>query len=189
MRTTASVFNTLHDEFLLIGPLGERDKILARSDAVGMDLIGYAMDKDDSDEDRSGSTSVFDMYFGFLASKRQLHRVSSWPVQNPEPEEDSRKSSYRFAWVGKCSRYDLLSIKKSFNANILDISRAISEDDHEQLELSLAPILLRCSKANESFRRRQRLMRAFMILYLAIFAFAFFVLRLQEIIQRLQQPN
>lgn len=164
MKIEDNTFKTLHDEFVLIGPLGERDRILARSDAAGMDLIGYAMDKDDSQEGESANPPL-DLYFGFLGSKRQLHRVSSWPVQNPEPEEDKRKSSYRFAWVGKCSGRDLVAIKKSFNANVFDISRAIADDDRDQLELSLAPLLLRCSNADEKFRRRQRLMTLFFMTY------------------------
>ncbi|MCE8001204.1 MAG: hypothetical protein HEP70_20505 [Rhodobiaceae bacterium] len=41
-------FNSLHDGFVLIGPVGKRDQVLARSEAAGMDLIGYAMDKDDT---------------------------------------------------------------------------------------------------------------------------------------------
>lgn len=164
MKTGTNMFKTLHDEFVLIGPVGERDKILARSESAGMDLIGYAMDKDDSDE-RSSATQPFDF---FLGQSRSLHRVSSWPVQNAEPDEDRRKSSYRFAWVGKCSSRDLRAIEKSFNANVFDISKAISDDDDEQLELSLAPMLLRCSRANDRLRRRERLMGLFMGAYIVI---------------------
>lgn len=165
MNSHSNTFRTLHDEFVLIGPVGERDKILARSDSAGMDLIGYAMDKDDSDEEKS-ATRLFDL---FLGQSRSLHRVSSWPVQNAEPAEDERKSTYRFAWVGKCSSRDLVAIEKSFNANVFDISRAISDEDSEQLQLSLAPILLRCLRADDQLRRRQQLMRLFLAAYIMIF--------------------
>lgn len=168
MNIESNVFKTLHDEFVLIGPVGERDKILARSESAGMDLIGYAMDKDNSDEGESAS-HILDI---FLGRSRSLHRVSSWPVQNAEADEDKRKSSYRFAWVGKCSSRDLKAIKKSFNANVFDISQAISDGDSQQLELSVAPMLLRCSRANEQFRRRQRLMHLFLVTYIAFFLVA-----------------
>lgn len=156
-------FNALHDEFVLIGPVGKRDQILARSEVAGMDLIGYAMDKDDTEDAFTGSP--YSILFG---PKRRLHRVSSWPVNNSKPEEDERKASYRFAWVGICSRSDLQSIEKSFNANIYDISEAVSDEDRSQMELSLAPILLRCSRAHDRVMRKRRLMYIFLATYAVI---------------------
>lgn len=158
------VFKSLHDEFVLIGPVGKRDQVLARSEAAGMDLTGYAMDKDDT-EDEVGGALLSSLLFG---PKRQLHRVSSWPVNNSKPEEDERKASYRFAWVGYCSRHDLQSIEKSFNANIYDISEAVSGEDRSQMELALAPILLRCSRVNDRLLRKRRLMHVFLAAYAAI---------------------
>ncbi|ARE85038.1 hypothetical protein ROSMUCSMR3_03584 [Roseovarius mucosus] len=157
-------FNSLHDEFVLIGPVGKRDQVLARSEAAGMDLIGYAMDKDDTEDEVGGSL----LSFMLLGPRRQLHRVSSWPVSNSKPEEDERKASYRFAWVGYCSRSDLRSIEKSFNANIYDISEAVSAEDRSQMELALAPILLRCSRANDRVQRKRRLTYVFLAAYAAI---------------------
>jgi hypothetical protein len=185
MNSQSNTFRTLHDEFVLIGPVGERDKILARSDSAGMDLIGYAMDKDDSDEEKS-ETRLFDL---FLGQNRSLHRVSSWPVQNAEPDEDERKSSYRFAWVGKCSSRDLRAIEKSFNANVFDISRAITYEDSEQLELSLAPMLLRCSRADDKFRRRLRLIRLFTVAYIMIFLAAAASMLVEPYLGRLLYGN
>jgi hypothetical protein len=163
MKEEFNIFSSHQDEFVLIGPLGDKDRVLARSDAVGMDLIGYAMDKDSSDENKS--TPPFPL--SLLSPNRSFHRISSWPVHNPEPEHDKRKSSYRFAWVGKCGSGHLELIKKSFNANILDISQAISEGDREQLELSLAPILFKCNRANVFYERRQRLLIWFATVYAA----------------------
>ncbi|MGC9449795.1 hypothetical protein ACPZJU_22260, partial [Cereibacter johrii] len=83
------VFNSLHDEFVLIGPVGKRDQVLARSETAGMDLIGYAMDKDNTDNEEEGLL-LSSLLFG---SMRQLHRVSSWPVNNSKPEEDGKRWS------------------------------------------------------------------------------------------------
>ncbi|WP_131725458.1 hypothetical protein [Rhodobacter capsulatus] len=157
-------FKSLHDEFVLIGPVGKRDQVLARSETAGFDLIGYAMDKDDT-EGEIPYSNFLGIYFG---ARRQLNRVSSWPVSNSKPEEDERKASYRFAWVGHCSRSDFRSIEKSFNANIYDVLEAVSGEDKLQLELALSPILLRCSRANERLAHQRRLVSIFLAIYFAI---------------------
>jgi hypothetical protein len=162
MTSEENVFAGLHDEFVLIGPVGVKDRILARSSAAGMDLIGYAMDRDESEYERRSSWPLTIL----LEPSRTLHRVTSWPVHNLELEADDRRSSFRFAWVGKCTRRDIESIGKSFNANIRDIANSYSDGDKQQLELSLAPVLLRCSMAHQRANRSRRVIYIFLIIYM-----------------------
>ena len=45
MKHEPRIISSLHEEFVLIGPVGDRDRIIAKSQSAGLDLVGLAMDK------------------------------------------------------------------------------------------------------------------------------------------------
>lgn len=151
-------------EFVLIGPLQGRDKILLRSKGAAIDLPGLIVDKGFDGVDEPHFSLIHQMLFG---RGRQMNMVATSKTSDVEPDSDSRKSSYRFAWVGHCSEHDRQKIEQLLNQSIFDIKNSLREDNISDIELSIAQVIYICAKANE---RRRRTLRLFWFT-LAVYAF------------------
>jgi hypothetical protein len=147
-------------EFVVIGPRINRDAVLVRSENAGLDLIGFAAQKS-FDTDLRASP----LYFPFTGSSRVMSVVESYPVEAYEGNIEKRKASYRLAWIGYCSPLRRDRIHEAFNAHVADIQYGIKEEDIEQIEWSLAPVIYLCVKAHERRNRLWRMMLFILVLY------------------------
>src|SRR5208337_1208175 len=94
---------TIHStslEFVLLGPNQGRDRILVRSSNADVELIGFAV--------TLGFGKDPSIYPGYNVDTpdSHLHSVSTGPIEPSMHEPDTRRSSYRFCWVGKCAGDD-----------------------------------------------------------------------------------
>ena len=155
-------------EFVVIGPQGDRDVILVRSENVNMDLVGFATQKSfdrdlesSSPESSSPGGSLFNSWIAG-SSDRIMNVVESSAIEPYRMDRGKRKSSYRLSWVGYCSSVRHRLIHHAFDAHTADIQHGLHEENVEQIELSLAPVIYLCTKADQ---RRIRLRRMMYILF------------------------
>jgi hypothetical protein len=147
-------------EFVVIGPRGGRDAVLIRSENASLDLIGFAAQKS-FDTDLKSSP----LYFPFVSSSRIMNVVESYPVEAYEGNIEKRKASYRLAWTGYCSSLRRDQIHEAFNAHVADVQSGIKEEDVEQIEWSLAPVIYLCVKAHERRNHFWRMMLFTLVSY------------------------
>lgn len=152
-------------EFVLVGPYRGRDKIFAISENAGLDLKGLAIDRN-QDSDDFAPLGIYTSLL--LASNRQLNVIESYDVLDIDGEYDDRKSPLRIAWVGYCSSYRRDKIKDLFNRVCGEIRDSILEHEHSNVELSISPVILNCSIANERRQRQRNFMRTALVMYLFI---------------------
>ena len=155
-------------EFVLIGPLRGRDRVLLRSDGAGLDLIGFGTSGHRSDELQS-PTGVFSIVFD--RTKRWLNIVESGAVHDIDRVTDDRKSHLRFVWVGACSESRRKTIEHELSRCGLDLSKAIREGDLTGIEMSVAPLVLHASLAHLRGRARIHRMWTIVTIYVLLFAF------------------
>ena len=125
-------------EFVLAGPSGGRDRIVVRSERASLDLVALAA------EPRLGRRYWF-LGPGFV---RRLNVIESQRAKDLIPGSDDRKSSYRFAWAGRCSISSRDKIKKSLDSALSDLQSAIRRGDKTDVEFDIAPLILMCWRAN-----------------------------------------
>lgn len=148
-------------EFAVSGPGGGRDRILVKSANAGLDLIGLTAQLDAEPQRRSSS----DLLSLILGKTRQLNLVSSIPLADINPDEDSRSSRFRFAWEGYASPIGMERVKKAFDLQLPELHRAIRNKDFQEIEWALAPLIYQCSEANERRLRSRRMMLAVLAIY------------------------
>jgi hypothetical protein len=149
-------------EFVLVGPLGGRDRILVRSEKAGLDLIGLAAEPALGMERTSPESWPF-----MFSLSRQLNIVTSYPLDDIDPGSDSRKSKYSFAWKGYPSSLGVHQIREALNGSLPELREAIKARDAQAIEWALAPVVYSSTRANE---RRTR-MRNMFLTVLALYAF------------------
>lgn len=168
-------------EFVIIGPKGRKNGVIIRSGDMKPDLLGMAIQDADTSVDRDSNdvvrehldeavTRVVDAA-GFSAigslfgvrniSLRRLHVITSIKTAQMG-EDDNRVSSYRFAWVGYASREAVLRITQQFNEHLVEMQSSIKENDSEQLEWHLTPVLYACMKANARYLETGRFGQAYL---------------------------
>jgi len=152
-------------EFVVAGPAGGRDRILIRSEHASLDLVALAVQSPDKARDYPRADPLA-LLFGVFGSARQLNIVSSIPIADLRPETDPRKSKLTFAWKGFAGYLGRDQVRDALNSSVPDLFRALEANDHHDLELSIAPVVLACSEANEKKLRSQR----FMWFALAVYA-------------------
>ena len=168
MRDDYITIRNTPTEFVLTGPVKGRDRILVRSDNAGLDLIGRAVQEGLYSE-HDGIPGIASVMFG---KTRQLNVISSYPLPDKYPELDSRESSLRFAWQGYASKLGIKIIEKSLNATLPELYRAIQENDIQNIELALSPVIYRCTEANDKRLRSRRFMWVTLAIYAAAALFA-----------------
>jgi hypothetical protein len=155
-------------EFALVGPHKSRDRVLVRSKNAGLDLIGLAAEAGDPFERPWPSSDIpFSLW-----SNRQLNIVKTAPVRDVGHETDSRLSKFRFVWNGLASKSAIEAVEKVLNLNLVELHRAVTMEDAEDIEMALAPVIYRCARANEQRLRSRRLLIVLLLVYGLVLAFA-----------------
>jgi hypothetical protein len=158
-------------EFVLIGPHRSRDKVLVRSKNAGLDLLGVAADKELEYKLREAQPSGSSLFqLPFFGKSRVLNVVESSRSEDLDPEFDSRRSAYRFAWVGEATTLRKHDVERSLTKSIPGIRDALKAGNHPDLELAIAPVILQCTIADQRLRRRRQLMYGVLISYLGAIA-------------------
>ncbi len=150
-------------EFAVTGPLGGRDRVLAKSKDAGLDLIGLAVLG--SEKPKTERNDVLAVLFG---GPSPVNVVSSFPLYDLEPATDNRRSSFSFAWKGFASPLGLQTIQETLNLQLTDLHRAIKKRDPSEIEWALGPVVYRCVRANERRLLSRRFLKAFALTYVAI---------------------
>ena|SRR5579864_8382288 len=168
-------------EFVIVGPVEGRDRILVKSAAAGLDLVGLAAEDDTSDGDRVASRS--DILAIFFPSARKLNVIRSFPFPDFVPNFDGRSSRLSFAWKGFATRSGVKRIEESFKLRMSDLHRAIKDQNRPDLEWAIAPIILKCSYANEGMLRFRRVIAVTSTIYalLALLVIAIGFLRITTV--------
>lgn len=150
-------------EFVISGPVGGRDRVLVRTEKASLDLVALSSQNTDFECRRPSS----DPFVALLGGRsRQLNVISSMTVPDFRRDTDSRRSSLNFAWIGLASTIRTEQIRKTFNRCLPDLFHALETGTEDDVEFSVAPIILACSEAHE---RRKRIHRA---LYTVLGAYA-----------------
>jgi hypothetical protein len=161
-RTTPLIVRNSPIEFVVSGPLGGRDRVLIRSENAGLDIVALSSQSLEP-EPRKPPYDPFLAFFG--GSSRQLHVVSSMSVPDFRKDSDNRKSSLNFAWVGLASELRSQRIRDTFNRSLPDIFHALDSGTSEDVEFSIAPVILVCSEAHEQRRRSHRALIGILSIY------------------------
>jgi hypothetical protein len=154
-------------EFVIVGPVEGRDRVLAKSRTAGLDLVGLAAEG-------PSKRSPPDLLSTLFVGTRQLNVLTSIPLPDVISGSDSRHSRFSFAWRSFATLSGIQAVKGVFDLQMRDLHRALKDRDVYEVEWVIAPIVLSCAKANERLLRRRRviLTTAAMYLGLAIFTFA-----------------
>jgi len=163
-KTNAVIANS-PIEFVLVGPLRGRDKVLLSSDNAGLDLKGLAVGRDVDEGSLHDQSSAFSFFF---APSRQLNVLESYPIEDLDPSEDDRKSSFRFAWAGYCSSLRREKICSQLNRTIPDLRSALRDGESSDIELMVSPLILSCSVAHQRRLRSRRFMLATLVIYCVV---------------------
>jgi hypothetical protein len=156
-------------EFALIGPQKSRDRVLVRSSNAGIDLIGLAGENDPfEDHSPVWPTGLFNL----LWNNRQLNIVKSVPASDVGYEADTRQSKFRFVWTGLASVSHKKAIERALNLQLADLHRALKDENVEDIELALAPVIYSCARANERLLRARGLFLLVLVLYGVLLTFA-----------------
>lgn len=150
-------------EFVLVGPLEGRDRVLLRSPEAGLDLIGLA-----AENPRSMWHSKPDPFSLFFSDSKQLNIVSSFPLADLDPESDARQSTFSFAWKGYSSSGALERVKDTLNLHAPDLHRGIKNQDTSEVEWALAPVIYQCIQVNERRLRLRRMLWLVLVLYAGV---------------------
>jgi hypothetical protein len=142
-------------EFVLVAPVRGHDKIIIASDNAGLDIKGLAVDRDTDMGSLRNLSSGMSLILGL---GRQLNVLDSHSTDDLFSEYDSRKSSFRFAWVGNCSSFGKRKIEKIFNRSLREIRAALVEEPESDIELVFSPVILSCSIAHQLRLRFRRLL-------------------------------
>lgn len=152
-------------EFVIVGPVKGQDRILLSSENANLDLKGLAADPDAD----TLEISSLNRFYSNLLSKpyRQLNVIESNPTHDLEGNYDNRKSSFRFAWVGYCSKYQKDKILKAFNRSLFELTEAINHGSKSDIEFTVSPMILECSLSHQSRNNLRDKMRLVIYGYLA----------------------
>lgn len=89
----------------------------------------------------------------------------------PTPDgHDRRASHYTFAWKGAVSRYDVDAIQETLEKHLPDTLRALEKEDHASVEWTFAEVAYTLSTATLRYRQKYRILRSFLVAYVAVFA-------------------
>lgn len=165
-------------EFMVIGPWSNRDRILVRSEDAGTELSGFNRSRGDLISNSETGYRASLLIAKGLFPNRFLRIVKSQLITDMSLEQDSSRMSYMyFVWRGNAPEDLKTEQLFAHAAEKLQIAiRNVSELD--EIELILAPVILRCV-ANETRSRRIwiRILEV-TIVYLVLLVFAFLLLYL-----------
>jgi hypothetical protein len=163
-------------ELIIVGAKGKRNGVLVRTEDAQIDLIGFAID--DVEKLKNNSSSSF-LFLLAPKSERKMNSVDSYPIAHSNDQKEQRKSDLRLSWVGLCSNKDREEISSVFQKYAADLQSGLEDNNIEQVELSLSPIIYHCQVANQRVRRQRQSAKLIIGLYilLALVMFVLFALK------------
>lgn len=168
------VINNSPIEFLIIGSLNGRDRVIVKSNNAGLDLLGVSVKY-------PNDFSYIDMPLSSLTlgRSRQLNVISSHPIADFNPKSDKRQSEMKFAWVGNCTSFRKKEIQALFEQSLSDLRYAFIDLDETSIEWSIAPLIFQCTKENERHLRMRRFFYMTLAIYgiAGLFAFGYLITR------------
>jgi hypothetical protein len=148
-------------EFVVSGPVGGRDRIIARTEDAGLDLVGKAVHRE-SRESYERSNFPFSL---LLEHSAQLNTVTGGYVPDARSEVDDRDSMLAFTWRGHATSHGVRDVAHAFRTCSSDIYMAYCYGDEQDVELQVSPLIYQCSLANDNAVRSRRMMRFFLVAY------------------------
>lgn len=158
-------------DFVVSGPLSGSDRILIRSEAAPLDLIGLVAHEDGQaySESRNG-TVIIREFAKLLAFRpvedRQLNLVDSHRLPDADEERDSRSSKFKFSWMGYASPSARERIESQFRRIAPILPHLVRKGDTAGVEWLIAPIVLDCADAEERRKRALSTYRSVFQMYL-----------------------
>ena len=122
----------------------------------------------------------------FSGRSGQLNLVRSDPTRDINPESDSRRSSFSFAWKGLATGFGIEEVERVLSFQAPDLAFAVRELNTEEIEYAIAPLIYECMRINE---QRLRSLRGFVLagaLYLAVGVVVVATVLIQMLIRALQ---
>ena len=162
------VIHNSHIEFLVVGPKGNNNGVLVKSEKLKIDLIGFAAGSSDIDDYDKYSFSIIDLLLFISRTKMYFVESNSARLINYNNDVDNRKTKYKFYWVGMCRSSDKKKIREIFNRCIEDLLIGIETEDIERIEWSIAPVIYHCAKAQKQLKKRRKNLAFFSVTYLLI---------------------
>jgi len=155
-----SVLTTEEISFVLIAPFDDVERIIAKSEGAGLEIIGQALQS-------SGEGSTY-YERGILSNillpeGRQINAIFVDGMLHRYGKDDMRPALVRFAWRGYASDVDKKRIKETLEKALADLTYA---EKTSSVELALGPVILACMRADWGGKRRRTLMRGMLFLYL-----------------------
>ncbi len=153
-------------EFVLIGVVGKKRAVVAKSRGAQLDLVAYAQrDRDDNENVNwlyQSSAIVFILPF---STSIRLHplTVDSSPAVFPRNHTfDKRATECTLVWRGLECTGDTSRIKEELDIRINDIVEALEQESSSQLEWALAPVIDQCHRTIVHFKNKKlRMARLF----------------------------
>jgi hypothetical protein len=147
-------------EFVLVGPVGGRDRILAKSKDAGLDLLALAMEP----ALQEGESSSVDFAF-FIFGGTQTNVISSSPASDIDQAADRRDSRFNFAWKGLTTPLGKQRLEKVLNSRIQELRIALKDEDLSAFEMALAPLMYGCTREHRRRNRRRLLLISVLVTY------------------------
>lgn len=133
-------------EFILVGVVGKRRAIVAKSKGAKIDLAAYAQKEHSDYEDRPYPLQLFP-----FASRMQLRPLSV----DSQPTEfysnhvyDERASEWTLVWRGVGYGRYKERIRNEFQKRIGEIVESLDDDSGSHLEWAVSPVIDLCNRAN-----------------------------------------
>ena len=143
-------------EFVLIGTVGKRRAVVAKSKGAQLDLVAHAQRHPiDEDDDTTASRLKFPFPFPTPLQLQPLS-VDSFPTEFPNNRDfDDRASECTLVWRGAGYFRHMQKIKKEFHLRIKDIVDAVVQQSPAQLEWALSPVIDSCYRATLYLKKRR----------------------------------
>ncbi|NEQ35023.1 MAG: hypothetical protein F6K40_01315 [Okeania sp. SIO3I5] len=153
-------------EFVLLGPVGSRMSVLAKSEQASVNLIAHYI----IEYEKGEKIKYFSSLFLRLSDSPEIHYIKSNSINNlsnanysdqpsTSDKDDPRKSRMIFCWNGFSNLKDTSFVQDEFSQYTSDIVKALIEEDKDEVEWVIAPIVYRCTKINEKYQNKIRFLR------------------------------
>lgn len=165
-------------EFVLVGTVGLKRAVVAKSKGAQIDLMAYAQRYKYNDDDMINRFNFLSLPF--------INNFHIYPITVDSPptdcknnhEFDNRASEYTLVWRGARSLDYKDKIEYELRMRILDIVDALENESQTQLEWALSPVIDLCNKSTIHSRKKYLgaayIFWLFLIVYLIVIAGYFF---------------
>jgi hypothetical protein len=144
-----------------------------RSDKAGLDLIACSTEAIGNSTDISLFSPLSLLGANYLWD---VSVIRSDPISVNQITNDERFGTFALVWSGMSTSSDQKHLVAELNKRITDIQNAIAINDIQQLERSLAPLVMLCAQADKR-RRFYRSWIRFLLVLLVVAAAAAWLFR------------